>query len=94
LDHPIWTGCWWEEGDVPEETKKGSPDMKVWRTEKATISIDDKEGIVLIELRSSSSKQTITMKDNTITIDNGNRSVVVLESTQKVTVNKDGLEVR
>jgi uncharacterized protein involved in type VI secretion and phage assembly len=94
VDHPIWSGCWWEEGHVPTETKEGNPDMKVWRTEKATISIDDKEGIVVIELRGKSSKQTITMEDRIITIDNGNKSVVVLEGTQTVTINKDGLEVK
>jgi uncharacterized protein involved in type VI secretion and phage assembly len=93
LEFPIWSGCWWEEGHVPPETKNGDPMMKVWRTEKATISIDDKDGVVVIELRGKSSTPKITIKDQTITIDNDKKSVIVLKETQKVTINDDGLEV-
>jgi uncharacterized protein involved in type VI secretion and phage assembly len=91
-NYPIWAGCFWAEGEVPEETKSGNPDMKVWRTDKAVISIDDDQGVVTIQVFNDTT-QTIILENRKITIDNGNQSVIVLDGTLKVTINKDGLEV-
>jgi uncharacterized protein involved in type VI secretion and phage assembly len=40
---PIWTGCFWADGEVP-----GAPDpaVKVLRTTKGTIEIDDTEDVI------------------------------------------------
>lgn len=37
--YPIWTGCYWRKGELPSEAS--SPSIRLWRTEKATISLDD-----------------------------------------------------
>jgi Uma2 family endonuclease len=39
---PIWTGCFWEEGQMP--VVPATPDKKVWRTEFITIELDDTPG--------------------------------------------------
>lgn len=36
---PIWTGCFWRSGELPSEAS--APTIKLWRTEKATLKIDD-----------------------------------------------------
>lgn len=37
--YPIWTGCYWRKGELPSEAS--SPNIRLWRTEKATVSLDD-----------------------------------------------------
>jgi len=91
-NYPIWSGCFWGDGEVPEETNDGDPMMKVWKTDMAVISIDDENGIVTIQVNNDT-PQTIILENQKITIDNGNKSVIVLDGTLKVTINEDGLEV-
>lgn len=44
---PIWTGCFWKENEFPR-VKDGSH-IKVIKTPKITIEIDDKAGSITIE---------------------------------------------
>lgn len=36
--HPIWTGCFWADGQIPDAPEAA---VKVWRTEKLTLRLDD-----------------------------------------------------
>jgi len=38
-DHPIWTGCFWEEGQVPLGAP--IPGMKIFKTESITLILND-----------------------------------------------------
>ena len=38
-DHPIWTGCFWEEGQVPLGAPV--PEMKIFKTETITLILND-----------------------------------------------------
>lgn len=38
INHPVWIGCCWGSGDVPSQT---GPSVKIWKTDKITIEIDD-----------------------------------------------------
>jgi uncharacterized protein involved in type VI secretion and phage assembly len=42
---PIWVGCFWADGELPDEDK---PTIKVLRTESATLRIDDDGPTVLL----------------------------------------------
>ncbi|NVB36420.1 baseplate assembly protein [Pseudenhygromyxa sp. WMMC2535] len=44
---PIWSGCYWASDEAPET----NPGLKVIKTEKFTITIDDNQGILTIENR-------------------------------------------
>jgi uncharacterized protein involved in type VI secretion and phage assembly len=44
---PIWVGCFWKEGQVPEEATSSS--VRIWKTPKVTIRIDDAAGALLIQ---------------------------------------------
>lgn len=47
-NYPIWTGCFWGEGEVPAEP--AVPTTKVLKTETATFMIDDLTTAVTLEL--------------------------------------------
>jgi len=92
--YPIWTGCFWADGDIAQE--EANPDIKFFRTNKASFRIDDSNGEILIE---NDSGHSITMTTNEIKIKSG--SVIQEASGSKITelssasfkVNSGNLEV-
>lgn len=44
-DFPIWTGCFWEEGQVPLEAPP--PGTSIFKTEFITVILNDEEGVTL-----------------------------------------------
>ena len=43
---PIWTGFFWGDGEAPE---KADPKVKIWKTEKTTLRLDDGNDKILAE---------------------------------------------
>ena len=41
-DYPIWSGCFWAEGEVP--AKPALPEVKVFKTEALTLELTDLPG--------------------------------------------------
>lgn len=71
LAHPIWSGCWWGEDQLPRD-KGGAgatPALKILRSEKAlmvalddaseTITVSDKSGAHMVELQVQQGKVTV-----------------------------------
>ena len=45
--YPIWVGCFWKEDDLdPNEAR---PNVKMFRTEKFSLTVDDENGDITIE---------------------------------------------
>jgi hypothetical protein len=44
--YPIWTGCYWRENELPSEAS--GPNIRVWRTGKATVVLDDDADTIAI----------------------------------------------
>jgi len=105
-DYPIWSGCFWDKGDVP--ANPATADMKVIRTDTATITINDQQGSSTFSIETTSGlKIAITSSD--IKIDNGQGSKIAITSSDiqiddgqggkiavagpKVTINDGALEV-
>jgi uncharacterized protein involved in type VI secretion and phage assembly len=44
---PIWVGCYWKSGELPSEAT--GPSIRIWKTPKLTIKIDDDVGESLIQ---------------------------------------------
>jgi uncharacterized protein involved in type VI secretion and phage assembly len=89
-DYPIWSGCFWEEGQWP--TKFADLKNKVLKTEMCTITLanqDGSNGEITIE---TSSGAKITLNENGIEIVDGKGGSVTLESAQ-LSVNQGALEV-
>ena len=55
---PIWTGCFWRDGELPDT---GGPTVKIWQTEKVTIRADDDADELKI---TNSQESTLTIKDS------------------------------
>jgi len=50
--YPIWTGCFWADGDI--SPADALPCIKFWKTEKLTFRIDDTVGELVIENQAGS----------------------------------------
>jgi len=40
-DYPIWTGCFWAEGELPQTPRPLGPETKLFKTEFITMIFDD-----------------------------------------------------
>lgn len=86
-DFPIWTGCFWSEADVP--TPNGSPDVKLLKTDSATLTIDDSKGRSGVTIETTSGLKLV-LDSSGIEITNGQSKIKL--SGPNVSIN-DALEV-
>lgn len=89
-DFPIWSGCFWEDGQWPNQL--ADLKNKVFKTEMCTITLanqDGSNGEITIETNSGT---RITLSENGIEIVDGKGGSVTLKSSQ-FSVNQGALEV-
>ena len=53
--YPIWSGCFWADNELPDP---GGAAIKIWKTEKLTVRIDDGADELKLE---TTSKSTVTL---------------------------------
>lgn len=86
VSYPIWTGCYWREGELPSDA---APKKKLIQTKAGhQILLDDDGETVTIK---DSNDNTITLDSSGIVLKRGSGKVEVAES--KVTINDGALEV-
>lgn len=68
---PIWSGCWWGDGQLPADNggQSGTPDLKVIRSEQGlmvtlddggqVITVSDQDGSNLLEIQVMAGKVTL-----------------------------------
>jgi uncharacterized protein involved in type VI secretion and phage assembly len=87
-DYPIWTGCFWGGSDrLPGSPV--SPDVKVLKTDKGTITLNDSQGQESITIETGNLK--IVMDSQGIELSNGPQTIKL--SSGSVSVNNGALEV-
>lgn len=88
-DYPVWSGCFWDEGDAPVDP--AIPEMKVLKTDAATITLDDTPGAggVIIE---TTAGMKIEINTTGIEINDGQGGSIKLTGP-KVSTNDGALEV-
>ena len=86
-EYPIWTGCFWGQGEVP--ALPAVPDKKILKTDSGTITIDDLTKAITIETNTG---LKIALEPQGITIDDGKGGKITLSGPQ-VSVNDGALEV-
>jgi uncharacterized protein involved in type VI secretion and phage assembly len=89
-DHPIWSGCFWQEDEWLEDL--ADPANKVLKTEYCTITLADKTGTngeIALETKGGAK---ITINDDGIEISDGKGGSITLKSSQ-LSVNQGALEV-
>jgi uncharacterized protein involved in type VI secretion and phage assembly len=68
LDLPIWSGCFWADGQIA--AADAAPAVKFWITDSVSIRIDDDAGEIVIKTQGATLTLTsseITAEANTIT---------------------------
>ena len=88
-DYPIWSGCFWGQGECP--ASPAVPQMKVFKTDNATITLNDLPGAGGITIETTTGMK-IAMTTSSIEISNGQGATVKLTGPQ-VSVNNGALEV-
>lgn len=88
-DYPIWSGCFWAQGEVP--VSPAVPEKKMLKTDIGTITLDDTPGAGGITIETSAGMK-IVITTSGIEIDNGQGGTVKL-SGPKVSINDTALEV-
>jgi uncharacterized protein involved in type VI secretion and phage assembly len=53
--YPVWTGCFWADGELPVSS---GPSVKIWKTDSITVQLDD-DGDEMLMQNSSQSSVTI-----------------------------------
>ncbi len=53
--YPVWVGCFWGDNELPDP---GGADVKIWKTEKVTLRIDDSADELKVN---TTSKSVITL---------------------------------
>jgi uncharacterized protein involved in type VI secretion and phage assembly len=46
LSYPIWTGCFWADNELPDQSDAA---IKIWKTEKITMRLDDSADEILLK---------------------------------------------
>ena len=98
--YPIWTGCFWGDGELPDSS---GASVKIWKTDKVTMRIDDNadelkmqttsESIVTLatDITSESSGAKHTVGSSGVVSELGAGKVEVTAATVKL--NNGALEV-
>ena len=88
-DYPIWSGCFWSDGQAPKLPAEAR--FKVIKTDACTITITDvpKAGIIEIE---TALGVKISFSQNGLEITNGKGASIKLTGSQ-VSINQGALEV-
>ena len=98
--YPIWVGCFWADGEIPDQ---GGAAVKILRTGKATVRLDDDAEAVLIatdagaeveltdELRAEAGGGKLVAGGNAVTATGGGGKLAVGPSS--VSANDGALEV-
>jgi uncharacterized protein involved in type VI secretion and phage assembly len=88
-DYPIWSGCFWSQGEVP--ATPATAEMKVLKTDVGTVTLNDTPGAGGITIETTAGMK-IKFDATGIEISNGQNATIKL-SGPRVTVNNGALEV-
>ncbi len=90
IDYPIWTGCFWALGEVP--ATPAVAEMKVLKTDLATITLNDLQGAGGITIETSiGTGAKVVMNVTGIEITSGSGKIQLAASG--VSINDGALEV-
>jgi uncharacterized protein involved in type VI secretion and phage assembly len=86
VSYPIWTGCYWRDGEIPSDA---APAVKTIVTKAGhKILLDDDAGTITI---TDSNNNTIKLSDDGISLESGGNSLAISDS--EVNINDGALEV-
>jgi len=88
VSRPVWSGCWWGEGQLPNQA---TPAVKVLKTVSGhTVTLDDTDGSEKIEITDKNGAK-IVLDQSGVEISKGGENMKLSQSS--VTINDGALEV-
>jgi uncharacterized protein involved in type VI secretion and phage assembly len=91
---PIWTGCFWAEGESPvpsNVSKEDAASLKILKTNVATVTLDNRPNSSSITIETTKGMK-IVINSQEIEINNGQNATVKLNGNT-VSINGNALEV-
>lgn len=92
-DHPIWTGCFWNEGEVP--ATPATPETKILQTDGVKCEIKETQGggkmVIEVGPPVVPTPQTLEFGPSGITLEHGAAKIVLSQAS--VSINDGALEV-
>jgi uncharacterized protein involved in type VI secretion and phage assembly len=92
-NYPIWTGCFWSEGEVPADP--ADPTTRLFKCDGVELKIDDQSGgSVMLTVASpiADTEVTITIDSAGVVVETGSGKIEITSS--QVAINSDGLVVK
>jgi len=87
IDFPIWSGCFWGDGECPGQM----PQTKLLKTRAATITLDELNPSAPVVIETASGNR-ITITESGLRLESASGAVIEL-SGPKVSINNGALEV-
>jgi hypothetical protein len=89
LDYPIWSGCFWDRGELPADPAEEK--MKVLKTDKVTMTLNDdpNEGGFFLEVGQTPLKMSFSSSG--IEISNSSSNIKITSS--KITIKGNDIEI-
>jgi uncharacterized protein involved in type VI secretion and phage assembly len=88
LSSPVWSGCWWASGHVPNDA---TPDIKIIKTDAHTITLDDTSGSEKIEILHKDGSVILLDADGIHITQSGGANIVIDGSS--ITVDNSGPKI-
>lgn len=97
--YPIWTGCFWADGEAPEE---GDPAVRTWRTGEVAVRLDEDndelalrnsgaEAVFSEDISATAGEAKLTVGSSGVVSEKGGNKIEVGDSS--VRINNGALEV-
>jgi uncharacterized protein involved in type VI secretion and phage assembly len=79
LSRPIWSGCWWSEGQLPSDNAgtAATPPLKIMRSETGLmVTMDDDSQTITVSDRNGSNRVEIQVQPGKITVKGASKAIV------------------
>jgi uncharacterized protein involved in type VI secretion and phage assembly len=90
-DHPIWSGCFWGEGENPADPPEEK--IRIFKTESFSIIMDESKGITL-EVKSPAVKKPLKMVFDSSGIEIKDGSSTINMTDSKISVKSNEIEIK
>ncbi|MBE2268499.1 MAG: baseplate assembly protein [Anaerolinea sp.] len=88
LSSPVWTGCFWASGQLPNDP---NPDIKIIKTDTHTITLDDTSGEEKIEVLHKDGSAILLDNDGIHVTQSGGANIIIDASS--ITVDNNGPKI-
>ncbi len=90
-DHPIWSGCFWGEGEVPADPAEEK--IRIFKTESFSLLLDESKGLFL-EVKSPAVSKTLNVTFDSSGVEIKDGSSIIKMNDSKISVTSNEVEIK